>query len=226
MAIRLKIDDSFDEARSAPSGLGRPSSRVSRNVMEDIIRATETCLEHKNPQEISTKEIASLAGTRSAMVYYYFGSKDGLLLEIVRRGLDEIQHGFVRTREAAHRNELSNPTRSMIAEFASVYNQRPALCRIIISEVFREGSPVRNHFLEQWPAYGKTMIVDTITQLSASGYYRKDLNIEGICTMIRSVVFSPLLAIPSAGYPAKQLLDDQWIDFISTVFDSYLQPQK
>lgn len=123
------------------------------------------------------------------MVYYYFGSKDGLVVEIVRRGLKEIHQGLLRTREAVRRNELSNPTRSIIAEFAKVYNQRPALTRILISEVFREDSAVRNYFVRQRPAHGREMLMDVITQLSAAGYYRKDIDIEGTCAMILSVVF-------------------------------------
>lgn len=229
MSIRPKTSDTFNSSRSTSSGLGRPPSSDSRNVLEDIIRAAETCLENKSPQEISTKEIASLAGTRPAMVFYYFGSKDGLMVEIVRRCLNEIQNGFQRTREEVGKKQLGNPTRLLVAEFANVYNQRPALCRILISEVFREDSQVRSYLLEQRPAHGREILEDVITQLSAAGYYRKDLDVESICTMIQSVVFFPLIVKPyfaSKGDKVNHFLDDKWIDFVSAVFDSYLQPQK
>lgn len=116
-----------------------------------------------------------------------------------------------------------------MTEFANVYKQNPALTRILISEVFREDSVIRSYFLQQWPVHGKTMIADTITHLSALGYYRKDVNIEGIFTMIHIVVYAPLILKPYFAPKGDQLvhyLDDQWIDFVSTVFDSYLRPQK
>lgn len=225
----MKTHATFDVPRGTPSSLGRPPSSESRNVLEDIIRAAETCLKSKSPQEISTKEIATLAGTRPAMVFYYFGSKDGLMVEIVRRCLNEIQNGFQRTREEIGSKQLSNPTRLLVAEFANVYNQRPALCRILISEVFREDSQVRNYLLKQRPAHGKAILADVITQLSAAGYYRKNLDVESICTMIQSVVFFPLIVKPyfaSKGGKVNPYLDDKWIDFVCAVFDSYLQPKK
>lgn len=230
MVIRLKTHDPFDGSRSPQPGLGRPSLRESRNVMEDIIRAAEACLESKSPQEISIREIATLAGTRPAMVYYYFGSKDGLLVEIVRRGLIEIQRRFLSTQESIRKNGFGNPIRLLVAEFANVYNQRPVLCRILISEVFREDSQVRNYLLEQRSVHGKAVLVDVVTQLSASGYYRKDIDIEGICMMIQSVVFFPLIVMKpyfaSKNDGSKHYLDDKWIDLVSAVFDSYLQPRE
>lgn len=229
MGLPQKTQDAGISKQSAPSGSGRPALSENRNVSEDIVNAAIACLASKSPQQLTTKEIASLAGTRPAMIYYYFGSKDGLLEEVVRRGLHEILAGILAMREAILRNEVDNPTRSMIALFSASYNQRPALSRILISEMLREDSPIRSFFVRHWPAHGKVMMADSIAHLSAAGYYRKDINIEGICTMIRSVVFFPLITQPymgMEGQPVEHYLDDQWIDFISTVFDCYLCPQK
>lgn len=227
MVANVKPSVQSGERRGPTSSLGRPASRESRKVQEDIVRAAETCLESKNPDEISTKEIASLAGTRSAMVYYYFGSKDGLLIDIIRRGLNEVQHDFQKTHEAILRNESPDPTRTMISAFANIYNNRPALCRVLISEVFHSDSPIRSYLRQQWPYYGKMMLMDVLTKLSASGYYRQDLNIEGIYEMIYSVIFFPLvMKHPLAQKQSDNHLDDQWVEFVSTVFDSYLRARK
>lgn len=207
---------------------GRPS-RESRQVADDIIRAAQACVETKSPQQITIKEIASMAGTNSRMVYYYFGGMESLLTEIVRRALKEILDDTVALRETIRENAVANPLRSMIAMFVHAYNARPALTRIMISEILRDESSIRGFLVKQWPATGKLMMEDVFTQLSASGYYRKDINVEGICAMIRSVIFFPLVIkpyLPREGRVIEHYLDDQWVEFVSSVFECYLRPQK
>jgi AcrR family transcriptional regulator len=228
MLSHLKVHDSFSTLHGTPLGRGRPASHASRNVAEDIINAAIVCLANKSAQQITIKEIASLAGTRPAMVYYYFGSMEGLLTEIVRHGLKEVLDDTCKMREAIRRNEVTNPLRSMISMFAEAYNQRQVLTRILISEIIREDSQIRSFFVKQWPAHGKLMMDDVIGQLSASGYYRKDIDIEGVCAMIRSVIFYPLIIKPylaREGESIEHYLDDKWIDFVTTVFECYLRPQ-
>lgn len=228
MAAYSKNVETDRQPQRSTLGRGRPALLENRQVSEDIIRAAEACLVGKSPRDISTKDIALAAGTRSAMIYYYFGSKDGLLAEIMRRHLDQILIDIVNLRDAIRRNEMQDPTRAMIGLLATSYNRRPALCRIMIAELLRDESPVRTFFLQQWPAHAKAMMVEAITQLSASGYYRQDLNIEGIVAMIRSVVFFPLMVKPYLmleGEAVEQFLDESWLDLVCNVFDRYLRPK-
>lgn len=215
-------------SRKPPPGGGRPLSQAGRNVPQAIIQAAEICLRDKSPQEIHIKEIAALAGVQTSMIHYYFGSKYGLLIEIVRRSLDEVREGFRDIGKAIRDNELADPTRAMIAQFVAAYKQHPASGRILVSEVLLENSPVRDFFIGHWDAQGKTMLADAIRQLSALGYYRRDVNIDDISTMIRSTIFFPLLMrpslVPGEGNPPEHYLDDAWIDFVSSVFDRYLRP--
>ena len=208
-------------------GRGRPALRENRQVFEDIVRAVEHCLQDRMPQDISTKDIAARAGTRPAMIYYYFGSKEGLLAEIIRRKLDEVLACIQALRESIDRNELQNPTHAIIARLASLYHQQPPLCRIMMSELLHEDSPLIKLYLRQWRSTARSMMVDALTKLSEAGYYRKDIDADGVAKMIRSVVFFPLIARPYlslAGEAIEHAQDQHWVDFVSSVFDSYLRP--
>jgi hypothetical protein len=110
-------------------------------------------------------------------------------------------------------------------------DDRIPLCRfrhIVTPEIIREDSQIRSFFVNEWPAYGKLMMEDVLAQLSASGYYRKDINIEATGAMIRGMIFFPLVIKPllaREGESIEHYLDDQWIDFVATVFECYLGPQ-
>jgi TetR/AcrR family transcriptional regulator len=233
VVARRKQDSSAIRQATASSG-GRPASGENRNVQEDIVRAAKACLIGKSSQQITTKEIAAQAGTRSAMIYYYFGSKDGLLAEILRRELNEILDGLRSMQEAIRSRQVSNPTRAMVAMFAASFNLHPLLRRILIPEMLRENSQITSYFMEQWrPALGNKILVEIITELCEAGHYRKNINVEGITKMIRSVVFFPMINEPYRELEGKTTdnglaseLDDEWIDFVATVLDSYLLPKK
>jgi AcrR family transcriptional regulator len=213
--------------RPARASRGRPARGENRRVLEDILRAAEACFRERNPEEVSTKDIAMRAGTRSAMIYYYFGSKEGLMAEIIRRSVEAIHREFRVMQEALDRNELGNPTREMIAFLVTVFRKHPTLCRIIAAEQSRTESRLTQFYLRQWGARARTMMVEAMAKLQAQGYYRKDADIERVFAMIRSVVFFPIasqLHLAQTGEHVEQYFDDSWLDFVSTVFDSYLRP--
>ena len=88
---------------------------------------------------------------------------------------------------------------------------------------------MRKFFMEKWPACCKALMDDVISQLSATGYYRKDIDVDGVGAMIRSVIFFPLVIKPylaREGETIEHYLDDKWIDFVTTVFECYLRPPK
>ena len=213
--------------RRPPIGRGRPAFRENRKVADDIIQAAVTSLETCSPQQLTVKEIATRAGTRPAMVSYYYGSLEGLLDEIVRKGINEICDETMRLRDTILRNDVRNPLREMIAAFATAYNRHPALTRILISEILREKSSIRNFFVRQSPAYGKKIMEDVLSHLAATGYFRPDIDVERIGSMIRSVVFYPVIIKPYLARESESIqhyLDDAWIDFVTEVFECYLKP--
>lgn len=52
---------------------------------EQLLEATSKILAQRNSIDISLSEIAEASGLNSALIKYHFGSKDGLLVALVRR---------------------------------------------------------------------------------------------------------------------------------------------
>lgn len=66
-------------ARKAPKAAKRSSSA------ELLLEAASRILAERNSIDISLSEIAEVSGLNSALIKYHFGSKDGLLVALVRR---------------------------------------------------------------------------------------------------------------------------------------------
>jgi AcrR family transcriptional regulator len=77
-----------NSAKSATPGSGgggtsRSTKRTSSD--EQLLRSTSQLLASRAAIQVSLSEIAEVSGLNSSLVKYHFGSKDGLLLALVRR---------------------------------------------------------------------------------------------------------------------------------------------
>ena len=68
----------------------RPAPAVPADSKERIIACAEEVFAKKGFAGARTQEIAELAGVNKAMIYYYFGSKEKLLREVLQRVLFEL----------------------------------------------------------------------------------------------------------------------------------------
>lgn len=65
------------------------------NIKKALMEAAKRLLsESETPEDITSRQIASLAGTNAAMINYYFGSKDALMSKAVEQLLDAASEIF------------------------------------------------------------------------------------------------------------------------------------
>lgn len=58
---------------------------------EKLLDAAERCLLEKGSHAASVKAIASMAGVNHGLVHHYFGSKEGLFIELLNKHFDTIK---------------------------------------------------------------------------------------------------------------------------------------
>jgi TetR/AcrR family transcriptional regulator len=63
--------------------LPKPGKRGA--AAEQLLQATSRLLAERNATDVSLSEIAAASGLNSALIKYHFGSKNGLLVALVRR---------------------------------------------------------------------------------------------------------------------------------------------
>lgn len=70
---------------SATARVGRPRKAARGNAREDLLKAAHKLMAERGMIDVPVSDIAALAGLNVALVSYYFGSKDRLLLELALR---------------------------------------------------------------------------------------------------------------------------------------------
>jgi AcrR family transcriptional regulator len=76
----------------APRKSTRPVKRTSSD--EQLLECTSELLSRRAAIQVSLSEIAEASGLNSSLIKYHFGSKDGLLLALVRRDATTLLQGL------------------------------------------------------------------------------------------------------------------------------------
>lgn len=140
---------------------GRPTNGESMVGRERILELTAEFLQQHPLAELTTASIARAAGVDPALVRYYFGSKDGLLNELVLRetakrsteGLrflsdtGEVQERFRRRVRAVLESDAKSPFyRELLG--ARIFNQKDAGAQAVLDDLARRGESLAAKLIE------------------------------------------------------------------------------
>ncbi|MEW6332658.1 MAG: helix-turn-helix domain-containing protein, partial [Thermodesulfobacteriota bacterium] len=68
----------------SPSKTGVSDSRPEGQMREKLLRAALTLFTRRGYSATTVRELVAAAGVTKPVLYYYFGSKEGLFLELMR----------------------------------------------------------------------------------------------------------------------------------------------
>src|SRR5690606_15967012 len=104
----------------------------------DLIRATERAVDQKTAREITVRDISTAAGTSEAMIRYYFGSKEGLLLEVVKDFMEKSPH---KDQENLATECVSlGSVRPLVDQLCAFHYSQPSMVKFITVELFSSTS--------------------------------------------------------------------------------------
>ena len=90
-----------------------PKRRRDRAARErEILEAAERIFGERGYQGTSMDDVAAKVGVSKPLIYQYYGSKDGLFREILRRRVDETASGFT-GRDVASDDRLARSQRNL-----------------------------------------------------------------------------------------------------------------
>lgn len=205
---------------------GRPPISTKSQVMQRLLEATERLLREQNHLDLTERKIAAAAGTNEAMIHYYFGSKDGLLFELIARQSDEVL-------EKLKALDTINPvpqsvTRHIFKTFIDAYYAKPWIGKIMVSELARSGSTIKGLFLKRYGAHGMGLVHlrHLLSRLIDSGVYDSRINAEYAALSMFYILSAPLMLASLSG-DIDVVLDnfkkDSWIDHVTDLFDRQLR---
>jgi len=135
---------------------GRPGPRHGRSLKQDeaqalptrerIVAVAERLFEERGFQATNLSDIADEAEIRAPSLLYYFGSKERLLDEVIRRMHVEIREKVVLA--LASGGSGTERINGVIREVRQLWEGRPGLVRLALAEALRPNGVGRNYLAQ------------------------------------------------------------------------------
>lgn len=126
--------------------MGRPSEAAQRRgrVLTAALRVFSRAGKHKNDIE----EIARRARVGKATLYRDFGSRNGLLVEVAKAGIEDLMGRMVTAvSDAGHAHEQCG---AAIREALAFFDDNPELARVLLLEAGESRQPIVAHYLASY----------------------------------------------------------------------------
>lgn len=199
---------------------GRPSTQLQRHVCADLIRATEQALDKKMAREITVREISSAAGTSEAMIRYYFGGKDGLLLEVIKEFMDRapIENSADLTAACIAARSL----RPLVSSLCAFLYSRPSMVKMLSVELFSASSEVKKLFRSKYGSCVNQLIEQVVDRMKEAGIYKTEVNANFVAMTLIRLIVSPIMesAVTGTTPLTDEVRSGEWEDFMANLIDT------
>jgi AcrR family transcriptional regulator len=177
------------EARPRKPGRGRPVADTALEFRQKILDSAELCFAFSNFDSVSLKQIAAPVGVTPAMIHYYFGSKQDLLIAVLDQALEPMAViiGKLSQRQDADIEELVN-------QLFSFMQLHPNLPLLLFRQVVLPGGPVQDHFLKKLAPRLGGALPELIRNGQNSGRFADALNPAIAALMILSLCMFPMVS--------------------------------
>jgi AcrR family transcriptional regulator len=120
---------------------GRPGGGADEDVRSTILAVAEARFARAGYAATSIRQIAEEAGVNSAMIHYYFGSKESLLQAVMEKALAPL----AKLIESLKSSDTAAPER-ITRELMSLVAAHPNLPYLVVREVMLPGGVMQQHF--------------------------------------------------------------------------------
>jgi AcrR family transcriptional regulator len=190
---------------------GRPRAAANRHVYEDLLATCETLLVESGQHGISQKKLAVRAGTTEAMIQYYFGGKDGLLIALMEAELPSLP---------------GNPTRHLVERLDALYHAETATTKLWLSEQAGR-SAVTESYVSRLALKTHARIKRIIGMLTKAGVYAPGVPLDLIVFTLVSMIVAPIwqsAVLPARGLEETMQRPGAWVDYLTGLIDAQLRP--
>lgn len=115
--------------RTSGESDSRPARRRNREqTIHDILDAAEKLLDRKGPDGFGLAELGRAAGVSFGLIHHYFGGKEGLLREVLRRTLRQMGREIRRIQET---DEFWDTKAPAVVVVFDTYLRKPGFARLM-----------------------------------------------------------------------------------------------
>jgi AcrR family transcriptional regulator len=197
---------------------GRPNGRARRDLPRVLMHAAESSLHGKSHLDLTSRDIAMVAGTHAGMVNYYFNSKDCLLAALVENARDITNRRLKKIEEDLD-NGIGDATETLVRGLLESYHPHSAISSIIFIEIFRPDSPIAQSYRD-YSKRNESVFVrlnGLLQKLVSKGVYRHDLDTDAAVWMLMSLIIGPLILAQVwrvGGTPSEPICSEDWFEHV------------
>lgn len=212
---------------------GRPQNPQQQEQTRLALKqAARTLLAQKPYRSISIRELATQAGTQSAMVSYYFSNKEGLFIslledssarraDLLKNLQQQLQAGQQLSKQSQPGGHHVHILALLIDKMLDMILSEPWLIQLMRDEVMSSESALRQHFIEVMPQRLIGGLLTLLKTLQHNGEIDPQLNTEFAATTVFSNVFFPLIAAPIVtpllAVSPEVVASDAWRSHVKTM---------
>lgn len=170
---------------------GRPlDPDKQKQQKHKLVVTARALMSEKSYKNITIREIASASGLNSAMIRYYFESKEGLFLAVMKSMASESLE------QVAKVTQSDKPIKAFIETMLSIINQDQALARLIHDEILNYDSPLREELIASFPARVAQFLPKLIEQEIKQRDSAVEINFKYAAFNLMSMIMLPFIAAP------------------------------
>lgn len=187
MCLILRPMRGKTKAVREPRARGRPAATSSTEVRSELQQAARRLFLKHGYAKVTARQIAAAAQTTPAMIHYYFGDKDGLFRAMLDEAIQPLLQLF---EEGAPPVELEQ----LIHRQMQLNASNPWIATLIVNEVFAGEGRLRALFIREVAARVLPRLIALLTQASAAGKLRTDLEPRLAALSLLSLNMFPFIA--------------------------------
>ncbi len=202
---------------TAKTARGRPVDPLEQQRRKDLLLdAASALLKKQSYRAMTIRQIASEAGMKSAMISYYFGSKEELFIALIERMSVGSQQML---EHLAHHDE---PIRGFIHSMLTNMRQNRYLARLIHDEILSQSGALRERFMALFPKRIAHLLPKVIHKLQAKGEIKAELDPQWLAFSLMSLIIMPFVTEPvrkeAWHIEDETLFSDAWAEHIYQLF--------
>jgi AcrR family transcriptional regulator len=207
---------------------GRPRNEERRTVYDSLVSAAEKCVTEHGTANVSAVDIARAAGTTYTMINYYFGSKDCLMVVVMKRAIRDMCHEL-RDLETTILQRTGNPTWHIVTSCIALAGKHRACSRILPNSVSDE-SFSHAELYKQLECTVHAQLCRILQLLIRAGIYSPYLDLKYATFTLGALANSPMIlesALPMHDLSLEDLESHSWLVHVASMLDQqFRNPQR
>lgn len=188
---------------------GRPHAETAGDIRQRIIDTALGLFAQQGYAATSVRQIADIVGVNGAMIHYYFGSKEALLMAVLDAVTSPFAHALADMKRAG-----TAPVERIVDMMFEAFRRQPDLPVLMMREVLLPGGAAQSAFVDRLAQNLGGALPGLLSHEQSKGRLRVDADPAVVALQLLSICAFPFVS-RGVSQPALGLsFDDEGIEHL------------